>query len=149
MSEQAALLGIPHAFEFEGRTLKVAPCDFEIEALYTVWLEYNARLKINTHSGNLGPHEYALALERWDAACASEQYAWDSLASFRSRFSAAGMKQLALLQLQKGTGERAVSMDTVERLYADDPKWKEYQAVKARADADPSRPVPWASKAAG
>ena len=141
-TSMAAALGIGAQFEFKGRIYTIAPRDFEIEGLFSIWLEQQALELIQRHYRNLSPSEYELQLAGWRRDGVSQLYDLSSPEGWRASVSLPGRKQMALLQLQKGSGPK-VTMDLIEQIFDDPDAIRRFEACREIADRDPNRPRPW------
>lgn len=145
MSETAAALGLAINFTHGGKTYPVAPVDYEIEGLFSLWLEDRAYAVIERHAARLGPLGVAMQSDSWRRECAAGKYEWDEPDCWFARQTAVGRKYLAALRLAKGSSGglgMAAAQALVSEVYADDAARDRLEAALARASADPTPPAP-------
>lgn len=143
MSEIAATLGLPAIFTFAGKDYQIAARTFEVEGLFSVWLESQALQAIQRHREILGPAGVAMQMDGWRRDCAGHAYDWDSLECWQARGSVPGRKYLASLQLCKGGITLMEARDLVERVWEDAEAVKILEETMERANADPNRARPY------
>jgi hypothetical protein len=147
MSSSAALLSLPVEFTLGERTVRIAPRDFEIEALFSRAVEDEAMRAITRHSGEqgaVGLAEYTALLDGWRRDCATALYEWGEWHCWRALAATKWQKKLAAIQIMKGTPTHLIDAeDFVERIWDDPQKLKAFQDAQAQADQDPNRPKPW------
>jgi hypothetical protein len=128
LSDLAATLGVPAPFEFEGKTYSVSPVNVEVAAAFEVWLEGRALDAIRRHAPNpasperlgaglLLPGEHMAAHEIWQRDVACGLYEFEGPVALSARYSLAGRKHLALLQLQFAS--KGVTPHLVDRIFKD------------------------------
>lgn len=145
MSEIAAALAIPVPFEFEGVQYRIAGQDFEIEALFELWLQDNDIRSIRQRARTLLDAEYAAMMNGHRRDVAAKQFAYGGTIFWEAMMSLPGRKKMAQLQLSKGSGF-TVEMDVVEKIF-DSPKDLEiFLIAKQEADSDPNLPRPWTAR---
>ena len=142
MSEMATALGLPVEFEFEGEKYEISGRDFEIEAYYVRWLQSHELKILRMHSSEMTPAEYEMHLTNWRRDCTTGVYDLGSLDGWRSLLSLPGRKQMALLQLQKGSGRRA-TMDLVERIFDNEQALSDFTELQKMADGRSDLPKSW------
>ena len=148
MSQTAALLGLSVEFVVNGRTIKIAPRDFECEALFSKALEREAMDGITRHSdenGAVGPAEYAILLRNWQHDVATFQYdpGSESFLFQRALRTERGQKKMASIQIAKGTPTNLLAAeDVVEQIWGDPKLLQAFKAAQEQADLDPNRPRP-------
>lgn len=125
MSETAQLLGLPREVAFGGRSYPLAPCTFEIEGLFELWLERQARDAIERHRPHMIPAEYACQLDGWRRDCAAHAFAFGGPLAVQALCSAPGLKYMAYLRLRKLTQD--VTEELVERMSRDKAVWRAVQ----------------------
>lgn len=146
MSATAAILGIPVPFDFDGNTFKVQPRTLEMEGKYAVWLESRSIAFVQRNApsqvkpgelvpGRLSPGEYMAQLEgvRRDAVVGT--YDFDSVYATQSRFSEAGARYLAFLQLEAN----GVDQTFVDDLFEDPQGRLAFELAQSNAGLDPNR----------
>jgi hypothetical protein len=132
MSEQADLLGIPETFLFEGRTYQVSERTLEHEALFSRWVAAEARALIARHADEMSPLEYEAQLAGWRQDGAAHAYDFDGFVCQRALHSPSGSRYIAFLALKKHDKDGAVTMQLVDRIYADAAAWQELQSIMRR-----------------
>lgn len=144
MSEVAACLALPVPWEFRGETFKVAGVDYELEGMFSYWVEDNALKFILRHRETLGAAGVALQMEGWRHDGASGQYDWDEVHCWNARHSLEGRKHLLAMRLAKGgvPGTRVEDMRcVVEEAWEDASPGgarERLLAAAERADSDPN-----------
>lgn len=141
MSVLAATLGLPVDFDHGGKTYKVSPVDVEIVGLFETWLEGRALAAIQRHApdpasperaspGRLLPGEWMAHQEVWQRDVACGMYEWESPAAISARYSTAGQKYLAFLQLARQS--KGVTLQLVDAIWKDPEALQRLRAAQAQ-----------------
>jgi len=140
LSDQAELLGTPFPFTFDGKDYLVSERTFEQEGLFKIFLEAEALRVIQRHAANLNPMEFMIQMTGWRQDCSTFQYAVGTQNYLMGEYSPDGMRYLAYLALkEKSAG--LVTPALVDRIFKDEKKWKELQAILSRLN-DPNSKRP-------
>lgn len=136
MSE-AAVLGLPSTFTFEGVDYPFGERTLAVEAEFTSWLEARGYLMLQRHRRLLG-NDYPARLDAWQRDCTAGVYAWGERPCVQALYSEEGLRRMALLRLQYGESLAAqagrhctgrVSPELVDRVWADPVKRDELAAL--------------------
>jgi len=150
VGEQASLLGLPREFAFNGKTVKVAPRDFEVEGAFSVWAEEQGLKAVQRHQRSLSPAEYDLLLAGWRRDCQTSVFDWGEPYCWQLAVSEAGQRRLAALQISMGCGMGMTeALAFVAEVFDDPAARKALQAVLDAANQDPNRKRPWPARAGG
>jgi hypothetical protein len=126
------LLGTPATILFEGRPYPVQhPRDFEVEAAFVELLELRAALAIERHRAKMGPAWYVMQCQGWRRDCGGQELAWGSAAWAGAFYSAWGVEELLVLQMEKARPPEA-ELDcraVARRLLKDEAKKAEAEAL--------------------
>jgi hypothetical protein len=148
MSDQAATLGIPDTFVFDGITFKVSEITFEIEGMFSRWVASEARAAIERHKSDMAPAEYEIQLTGWRNDGAAHVYDYEGYTCARARFSPSGRRYLAYLCLARLNGNN-VTQDLIDDIWhakaetpESTPPFIELELIIDRLNADPNRARP-------
>lgn len=115
------LLGLPRTVRFRGRDYPIQhPRTFQVEAAFVLWVEREAALAVERHREAMGAQWYSEQSAGWRRDVAGKVFAWGSEACHNARWSAAGVKELAWLQLAAAQRpETPVDRELVEAMFED------------------------------
>lgn len=136
MSEMANVLGVSPSFEFEGRTYKVGPRDFEVEAMMAAELEARSLRAVQRYAGRMGPDEQKAQFDGWRRDVAAGVWDYGSPDFIAFYLSPNGARKAAYCQLLKHNPGR-IDESVMDRVWADAAKWRELNELLAGANADP------------
>ncbi len=140
MSEVAATLGIAPTFPFDGKQYTVSEVTFELEGLLEAKMMQNEMDGIARIEPNSPDNLIDRMLRNLGLNMGSRKYSWlspDSWAYYRGTIP--GRKYVALLRLQaKATQQQQVSVELIDRIFADQKAWKLLWAIFDWID-DPNR----------
>lgn len=137
-ADEEQVLGMGTEIEFEGRTYRMAPLTFELQAKYVAWLKRQAVEAIRQQRSYLTEEEYDKKMDRVDRNIAAGVYGFGSDLCIQSVKGPDGLKELVRLTLGKNHPE--VDHEFVDRLF--ETKVKEAAAALQRANADPLPETP-------
>lgn len=138
--DEEKVLGMGSEIEFEGKTWRMAPFTYEIQALFSAWLKKRAVMGVKEQRSYLTDEEYAAKMDKVDQNIAGGVYGFGGEVCVKASQSMDGLKELLYITLHKTHPE--VDRDFVERLFND--KLMNAEAMRAiqRANSDPLSPRP-------
>lgn len=136
MSEMAATLGVPLAFEFEGVEYKVGQRDFEVETHLVQYLCDRDLETVQRFAHKLSPAEYQAQLSDWRKGVTAGVWSFGSPDFVRFYVSKPGLLKSAYFQLKKFNP--ALKESVIDRIWDDDAKWTELMEKMGMANADPT-----------
>lgn len=143
--DQAAALGVPGEFKFDGVVYKVAERKFEQEAHFVQWVKREAFEEIERLKDAMPPALYKMQVDGYRHDLAMKLYEWGMPFCTVAAMSPSGSKFLAFLALAKH--QPGVTMHLIDRIYDDKDAWERLALVMADLnDPNPERP---AQEAAG
>lgn len=138
MADEEQVLGMGSEIEFEGRTYRMAPLTFELQAKYVAWLKRQAVEAVRQQRSYLTDEEYEKKMDRVDRNIAAGVYAFGSPLCVESSKNLDGMKEIVRLTLAKNHPE--VNHEFVDRLL--EKQMEEAARAVKRANSDPLPETP-------
>lgn len=117
MAETALALGIAGRWEYGGKSHVVAVRTLEMESLFEVFLERRALDAVRRHAPTMNGREYQANMDGWRQDCAIGTYSWGSVGCENARYTAAGAKYMAYLQLK--VNDPTITEEFIDRVSRD------------------------------
>lgn len=146
MADEEKVLGMGSEIEFEGKTWRMAPFTYEIQALYSAWLKKRAVMGVKEQRAYLSDEEYNAKMDKVDQNIAAGVYGFGGEVCVKSSQSMDGLKELLYITLHKNHPD--VDRAFIDRLFMDKLIQAEALAAIQRANSDPLSPRPPKEEAA-